>query len=82
MKDEINIIDGGRGEMSFEYAQGLFDEWVAYAENCLKKHNWRFFGFQTWLGAIKNLSDSQIEEVIKLTLITWPGDEEDMKGGK
>ena len=58
-------------ELSFEYAQGLVDEWIAYADKCLKEHNWRFLGFTTWLGAIKNLSGSQIEEVIKLTSHTW-----------
>ena len=58
-------------EVSFEYAQGLFDEWIDYSECCLKKHNWRFLEFITWLGAVKKLSSNQIEEVIKLTLTTW-----------
>lgn len=53
-------------EVSFESAQDLFDEWVAYADRCLKDHNWRFLGFMSWLGAIKKLSSCQIEEVINL----------------
>lgn len=56
---------------SQEYAQSLFDEWVTYAENHLNNHTWRFLGFTTWLGAIKNLPNYQIEEIIKLTLHTW-----------
>lgn len=58
-------------DITDEYAQGLFDEWITYVDKCLNEHNWRFLGFITWLGAIKNLSGSQIEEVIKLTLTTW-----------
>lgn len=58
-------------EVSFEYAQGLVDEWIAYADKCLAEHNWRFLGLIKWLGVIKNLSVSQIEEVIKLTSHTW-----------
>lgn len=70
LKDLIPIQKAleSKSEVSFEYAQDLFDEWAAYADKCLKEHNWRFLGFTTWLGAIKNLSGSQIEEVIKLTL--------------
>ena len=60
-------------EVSFEDAQNLFDEWVTYAEGYLKEHNWRFLGFTAWLGAVKKLSGSQIEEVIKLTSHTWGG---------
>ena len=60
-------------EVSFEYAQGLFDEWVTYAESCLKEHNWRFLGLTIWLGAIKQLSDYQIAEVLKL--ISYAGNE-------
>ena len=59
--------------ISDEYAQHLFDDWVAYAEKCLKEHNWRFLGFTTWLGVIKQLSDYQIAEVLKL--ISYAGNE-------
>lgn len=57
-------------EISFEDAQELFDEWIAYAEGCLKEHNWRFLVFPSWLSAIKQLSGSQIESVITLTSTT------------
>lgn len=72
LKDLIPIQQAleSKSEVSFEYAQSLFDEWVTYAENHLNNHTWRFLGFMTWLGAIKNLSDYQIEEVIKLTSYT------------
>lgn len=73
LKDLIPIQQTLRSapEVSFEYAQCLVDEWIAYADERLKEHNWRFLGFLTWLGAIKKLSSSQIEEVIKLTSHTW-----------
>jgi hypothetical protein len=60
-------------EVSLEDAQNLFDEWYAYTGECVKEHNWRFLGFIAWLGAVKKLSGSQIEEVIKLTSHTWGG---------
>lgn len=73
LKDLIPIQQAleSKSEVSFEYAQSLFDEWVTYAENHLNNHTWRFLGFTTWLGAIKNLPDYQIEEIIKLTTHTW-----------
>lgn len=73
LKDLIPIQQAleSKSEISFEYAQGLVDEWIAYADKCLKEHNWRFLGLPTWLGAIKKLSSSQIEEVIKLATHTW-----------
>ena len=60
-----------KSEVSFEYAQGLFDGWVTYVEDHLNTHTWRFLDFITWLDVVKNLSDAQIEEVIKLTTHTW-----------
>ena len=62
-------------EVSFEYAQCLFDEWVEYTEKCLKEHNWRFLGYITWLIDVKKLPVCQVEKVIKLTSRT--GDEVD-----
>ena len=49
-----------------EYAQSLFDEWVAYAEDCLHKHKWNFFSFPIWLGGIKKLAKDEINQVFNL----------------
>jgi len=72
LKDLIPIQQAleSKSEVSFEYAQSLFDEWATYAENRLNKHTWRFLGFIAWLGAVKNLPDYQIKEVIKLISYT------------
>lgn len=51
---------------SQEYAQSLFDEWVAYAEDCLNKHKWNFLSFPIWLGGPKKLTDAEIEQVVDL----------------
>ncbi len=48
------------------YAQGLFDEWVAYAEDCLHNNKWNYLSFPIWLGGPKKLTDAEIEQVLDL----------------
>ena len=53
-------------KLTQEYAQGLFDEWVAYAEDCLHKNKWDYLSFPVWLGGPKKLTDDEIEQVTDL----------------
>ena len=51
---------------SQEYAQSLFDDWVAYAEDCLHNNKWNYLSFPIWLCGLKKLTDDEIEQVVDL----------------
>lgn len=53
-------------KISQAYAQGLFDDWVAYAEDCLHKNKWEYLSFPIWLGGIKKLTKDEINQVFDL----------------
>ena len=53
-------------KLSPEYAQRLFDEWVAYAEDCLHKNKWEYLSFPVWLGSIKKLTKDEINQICDL----------------
>ena len=54
------------GQISQAYAQGLFDDWVAYAEDCLHKNKWQYLSFPVWLGSMKKLTKDEINQVTDL----------------
>lgn len=53
-------------KLSQEYAQRLFDEWVAYAEDCLHKNKWEYLSFPVWLEGVKKLPKYEIDQICDL----------------
>ena len=53
-------------KISQAYAQGLFDDWVAYAEDCLHKNKWEYLSFPVWLESMKKLPEYEIDQICDL----------------
>lgn len=53
-------------KISQESAQIMFDEWVAYAEDCLHKNKWEYLSFPVWLGSVRKLTKAEINQVLDL----------------
>lgn len=53
-------------KISQESAQIMFDEWVAYAEDCLHKNKWQYLSFPIWLGSVRKLTKDEINKVTDL----------------